>query len=132
MVNHLNYGNHLGYDSVLTIIQEGRMRWLKTNGMTELSLEGSVGYLITHASVDYQGEGFYGDQLRITLYTGAVSRKGFELKYEVKNETTGKVIATAETRHVCFDFGSRKIASCPEKFRILIAVEDGVKLPPRQ
>ena len=26
MVNHLNYANHVGYDSVLTILQEARMR----------------------------------------------------------------------------------------------------------
>lgn len=131
MVNHLNYGNHLGYDSVLSIMQEARMRWLKNNGMTELSVEGSVGYMITHASVSYEGEGHYGDQLQVKLFADSLSRKGFQLSYEILNETTEKVIAVAETRQIFFDFVARKIATAPEGIKTLLLGGEELTLPPR-
>ena len=130
LVNHLNYGNHLGYDSVLSIIQEARMRWLKDNGLTELSLSGSVGYMITHASVDYHGEGFFGDQLCVALSATPPSRRGFQLYYKVTNESSGKVIAEAETKHIFFDFAARKIASAPACFMALFDSDQDVQLPP--
>jgi acyl-CoA thioester hydrolase len=130
LVNHLNYGNHLGYDSVLSILQEARMRWLKSNNMTELGLSGSVGYMITHASVDYHGEGFYGDKLQVRVLAAPPSRRGFELYYHVTNETSGKVIAEAKTKHIFFDFGTRKLASGPESFAALFESGDDLKLPP--
>ena len=124
MVEHLNYGNHLGYDSVLTILQEARMRWLKVHGMSELSLEGSVGYIVTHASVDYEGEAFYGDQLKVRIFGESINRKGFRLVYQVTNEPSGKSIASVDTKHFFFDFSRRSIAVGPERFSSLFASAD--------
>lgn len=129
MVNHLNYGNHLGYDSVLSICQEARMRWLKGHGMTEISLEDSIGYMITDVAMNYRGEGFFGDQLSVKLYADSHSRRGFTLRYEIVNQSTDKVIALGETRHVFFDFQSRRVATSPDKFRELFA-GDEPRLPP--
>jgi len=106
------------------------MRWLKDGGMTELSLSGSVGYMITHASVDYHGEGFFGDQLRVLLSATPPSRREFQLYYKVTNESSGKVIAEAETRQVFFDFAARKIASASAPFLALFASEEDAHLPP--
>lgn len=120
LVSHLNYGNHLGYDAVLSILQDARMRWLREHKMTELSLHGSVGYVISEAFINYKAEGFFGDLLEVSLYGEKLGRKTFCLRYQVTNITTGQTLALAETSHVGFDFDRRAITSLPEPFvRIL-------------
>lgn len=116
LVNHLNYGAHVGYDSVLSILQDARMRWLKRHGLTEVSLEGPVGYVISEVAVNYKSEGFFGDVLDISLYPDSVGRKTFTLKYQITNLTTGRVMTVAETGHVGFNFGTRTLAPLPETF----------------
>lgn len=120
-VNHLNYGNHLGYDSVLSIIQEARMRWLAENKMTELSIENGVGYLVTKVEVDYKAEAFYGDNLLINLAVTNVRKRSFEFQYEVINESSGKIVAIAKTGHVFYDFSNKKIAQSPDCFMKLLS-----------
>jgi acyl-CoA thioester hydrolase len=120
LVSHLNYGNHLGYDSLLSILQDARMRWLNANKMREMSLEGSLGYVISEVVVNYKGEGFFGDILNVSLYPGQHGRKTFSLKYQVTNPAKDMTIALAETTHVGFDFERRTIASLPDSFLKII------------
>lgn len=116
MVSHLNYGNHLGYDSVLSLLHEVRIRWLKEQGMTEFSIEGTVGYLVVDASVSYRAEAFHGDILEISLYVDEVDKRGFRMHYKAMNTQSGKVVATAETGHVMYDYTKKKVARTPETF----------------
>lgn len=97
------------------------MRWLKALSMSEISIEGTVGFIITKASVSYQSEAFYGDPLQVKFSLEALNRRAFQLTYQVTNEATGKVVATAETGHVFFDYSRRAIASCPEKFNAILS-----------
>ena len=39
-ITDLNYGGHVGNDTILSIIHEARMQFLKNAGYTELDLEG--------------------------------------------------------------------------------------------
>ena len=121
LVSHLNYGNHLGYDSLLSILQDARMRWLKENGLSEVSLEGTIGYVISEVVVNYKGEGFFGDLLKVSLYPDQHGRKTFSLKYEVTNVEKNILIALAETSHIGFNFDKRAIASLPDSFLTMLA-----------
>ena len=120
MVNHLNYGNHVGYDSVLTILHEARMQWMHANNITEVSIDGPVGYIVNHASVDYLSEAFYGDELEVVINVDSFRNRRFALSYSIENKTTGKTMAQALTKHVFFDYEKRRIASCPDNFRIIL------------
>ncbi len=117
LVNHLNYGNHLGYDSYLSIIQEARMRWLKQFGMGEKTLHFNVGYFITKATVDYKSEAFYADELRVGLAIKNIKSKAFDMEYIIINNTRNDAVcATAKTSHLCFDFETKKVVNIPESF----------------
>jgi len=116
LVNHLNYGNHLAYDSLLSIIQEGRMRWLGQHDMSELSIEKSVGYLISDVRVNYQSEAFHGDTLEVSLYPDTITSRKFKLLYTVTNQTSGKTVALAETEHIFYDFSRKKVTRRPDRF----------------
>jgi acyl-CoA thioester hydrolase len=37
-ITDINYGNHLGNDALVSILQEARMQWLTSNNYTELNI----------------------------------------------------------------------------------------------
>src|SRR3989338_2148284 len=100
LVAHVNYGNHLGYDSLLSLVQDARMRFLKQHKMTEISIDGFDGYQVIDLAVSYKSEAFHGDLLDVELYISDMTRKTFSIHYKVTNQRTNKVVASAETGHI--------------------------------
>lgn len=115
-INLINYGGHLGNDSVLTLAHEARLRFLKSRGLTELDV-GGPGIIAADAAVVYRSEAFHGERLRIEIGAGEVSRVGFELLYLITEVTSGREVARVRTGLVCFDYGARKVARLPEGLR---------------
>jgi acyl-CoA thioester hydrolase len=76
----LNYGNHLGNDSLLSLVHEARVRFLKSLGFAELDID-DVGILITNLVVNYKAEAFYADDIRIDIEIGEISKTGLDLYY---------------------------------------------------
>jgi acyl-CoA thioester hydrolase len=112
-VSDLNYGNHVGNDRVLTLMQEARVAFYQSLGFkNEMSFEGNIGHVIADAVVIYKSESFLGDVLKIELATTDFSKYGFDIYYRITNQHT-KEVARGKTGVVCFDFEKRKVASVP-------------------
>ena len=54
-VTDLNYGAHVGNDTVLSIIQEARQQYLLSKGYEELNIDG-LGLIMADAMVEYKKE----------------------------------------------------------------------------
>jgi len=118
-VSDLNYGNHVGNDSVLTLMQEARTLFYRSMGFeNEVKLEESVGQIVTDAAIVYKAESFLGDILQFEIAVENFNKYGFDLFYRISNKATGKEVAHGKTGIVCFDYSKRKIASIPEKLII--------------
>ncbi|HMG88821.1 MAG TPA: thioesterase family protein [Chryseolinea sp.] len=114
-ISDLNYGGHVGNDTMLTLLQEARMQFYRSLGFKdETSFEGTVGQIIIDAAVQYKAESFLGDVLVIKIAADDFTKFGFDLLYEVKNKSTGQEIARAKTGIVCFDYQKRKMTWVPE------------------
>jgi acyl-CoA thioester hydrolase len=113
-VTDVNYGNHLGNDSILSLIHEARLQFYRTLGFkNELSFEGSIGQVISDAAIVYKAEAFYGDVLVCKIAAGEFNKYGFDLYYQLMLKESGKEVARAKTGIVCFDYDKRKVASAP-------------------
>jgi acyl-CoA thioester hydrolase len=111
----LNYGNHVGHDSILTIMQEARLLFYRQLGFkNELSFEGPVGQVISDAALVYKSESFMGDILICKIAAADFNKYGFDLLYLLTNKETGKEVARGKTGIVCFDYDKRKVASVPQ------------------
>jgi len=117
-IGDINYGGHLGNDTVLSLIHEARVRFLQKYGFTEANIDG-VGLIMTDAVIVYKSEGFYGDTLTIDVTVGDFSRSGCDFFYRFTNKLTRKEVARAKTGIVFFDYKTRKVVSIPEHFRVL-------------
>ncbi len=114
-VSDLNYGNHVGNDSILTLMQEARALFYRSLGFkNEIELDGSIGQVVADAAVVYKSESFFGDVLQIEIALGEFHKYGFDLFYKITNNTTGKETARGKTGIICFDYEKRKMALIPE------------------
>ncbi len=115
-VSDLNYGNHVGNDSILTLMQEARTLFYRSMGFeSEVKLEGSIGQIVSDAAIVYKAESFLGDTLKVEIAVGDLNKYGFDLYYKITNKATGKEVAQGKKGIVCFDYSKRKMASIPQK-----------------
>lgn len=111
-ITDLNYGAHVGNDTVLSLIHEARMQYLKAIGYTEFEFEG-VGLIMSDVAIEFKAEVFYGDVIEVYVTPGDFSKAGFDLYYKVAKATPEKIVAIAKTGMVCFDYKKRKVVSVP-------------------
>lgn len=116
-ISDINYGGHVGNDSVLTIAHEARVRFLQHLGCKH---EGDVfggSLIMVDAMIAYKGEGFQGDVLRIDIAIADVSKTHFDLLYKIHNVTRSYDLAHVKTALVFFDYERRKISEAPAAFQ---------------
>jgi acyl-CoA thioester hydrolase len=115
-ISDINYGGHVGNDSILSLIHEARLHFLKSFGYTELEFAG-VGLIMADAAIEFKGEAFYGDVLKAYVAVDEISRIGFELYYKLVKGEEETVVALAKTGMICFDYTKRKVTAIPEEVR---------------
>lgn len=120
-ITDLNYGGHVGNDTILSLIHEARVQYLHSLGLTELQFAG-VGLIMSDVAIEFKGEVFYGDVLTARVAASDFSRAGFDLIYQFTQSKDGAEtpVALAKTGMVCFDYAHRKVALLPEEAKRLM------------
>lgn len=113
-ITDVNYGGHVGNDSILSMLHEARMQLLSSRGYSELSLEG-VSLIMADVAIEFKAELFYGEEVIASVAATEFSKVGFELYYKLEKEVEGarKLVATAKTGMICFNYDTRKVAAVP-------------------
>lgn len=114
-ITDINYGGHVGNHTVLSILHEARIQYLKYYGYTELDLNG-ISLIMRNVCIDFKKELFYGDKVIASVSANEFSRVAFEMYYKLETEFQNKntVVATARTGMVGYDYANRKITAIPE------------------
>jgi acyl-CoA thioester hydrolase len=115
-ITDLNYGGHVGNDSILSLIHEIRVQFLRHHGYGELDLAG-VGLIMADVTIEFKSELFYGDALWVSVAAAEFSRVGFELYYRLEKKSGEKMVpvAFARTAMICYDYALKKIVSVPKE-----------------
>jgi acyl-CoA thioester hydrolase len=115
-ITDLNYGGHVGNDSILSLIHEIRVQFLQHHGYGELDLAG-VGLIMADVTIEFRSELFYGDALWASVAAAEFSRVGFELFYKLEKKSGDKStpVAFARTSMICYDYAQKKIVSIPKE-----------------
>ena len=121
-ITDINYGGHVGNDTVLSLIHEARVQFLQHHGYKELEIEG-IGLIMNDAGIEFKLELFYGDTIKVSVSPADFTRIGFDLYYKLEKETDGKtiVVATAKTGMICYDYSLKKIVKIPEKLQVTLS-----------
>jgi YbgC/YbaW family acyl-CoA thioester hydrolase len=119
-ITDLNYGKHVGNDSILSLIHEARVQFLKHHQLSELDFKG-VGLIMADVAIEYKTELFYDDVLKIYVAADDFSSVGFDLIYKLVKNQEETLVALAKTGMVCFDYSRKKVAKVPEEAKALIS-----------
>lgn len=121
-ITDINYGNHVGNDSVLSIIHEARMQMLAHSGFTEMNAGGNS-LIMADVTIAYKAESFYGDKLRIAIFADDIQSGSFSLLYKIETTREERTIsiAHASTGMVCFDYEKRKIVPMTDELRTFLS-----------
>ena len=112
-ITDLNYGGHLGNDALLGLLHEARVQFLRSIGLVnDYDPVTKLGLIMVDVAVEYKGEAFHGDVLRVQMAGNDRSKYGFDVVYHVHNQA-GKEIARAKTGMLCFDYNIRKLRPLP-------------------
>ncbi|UYZ58101.1 thioesterase family protein [Hymenobacter latericus] len=112
-ITDLNYGAHLGNDALVSLLHEARVQFLRHMELAEYDPATKQGMIMSDLAVEYKGEGFYGDVLRVQMAATDLHKYGFDVVYHIQT-TEGRDIARAKTGMLCFDYNTRKLALLPE------------------
>ncbi|HUQ64547.1 MAG TPA: thioesterase family protein [Flavitalea sp.] len=111
-ITDLNYGGHVGNDSILSIIHEARAQFFKSFGYSEINL-GGPGTIMSDVVINFNNELFYGDVVHVSVAVMNISRVAFDIVYLLMKQNVK--VAEAKTGMVCFDYEKKKVMSVPEE-----------------
>lgn len=122
-ISDINYGGHLGHDTVLTLTHEARVRFFEQYGFTELDVFGP-GIVISDVAVTYKSEGFYGHRIIIEIAVCDYTKYGCDLVYKLTEKQSGEDLAYAKTGIVFMNYAKREVVAVPEGFKKLFGSSD--------
>ena len=114
-ISDINYGNHVGNDSILSIVHEARCRFFAKLGFSELDVDG-YGIIMTDSAIVYKSESHYGETLTINISTQDHNKYGCDIIYQITEKKTLRVVAEVKTGIVFFDYTQKKVVSPPQAF----------------
>jgi acyl-CoA thioester hydrolase len=73
--------------------------------------------ILARTSCDFRSQAGMGDVLAVSVRPGRVGKTSFELKYEVREKSTGRLVAEGDSVQVCFDYATNEKRPVPEWLR---------------
>jgi len=124
-ITDINYGGHVGNDTILSIIHEARMQFFKHFNYAEMRFAG-VGIILADVGIEFKSELFYGDTIVAYVAAGEFSKVSFDVFYRLEKRSDDKniLVAIAKTGVVCYDYEKKKIAVVPEEVREKLAIDN--------
>jgi acyl-CoA thioester hydrolase len=114
--SYLNAGGHMGNDSLVSLLNEARTRFMKAVGLADLMPEGT--YLINaDSAVIYRSEAFHNDRLRFQVAVTDFHKYGCDVVSRVTHAESGKEVALAKAGMLCFDRKTHKLFQAPAEFQ---------------
>lgn len=116
-VSDINYGNHVGNDSLVSFLHEARVQFLAHMGYTEFDIEG-LGLIQADLMVRYKNEAFLGDKLSCKIFFVNFSARSFDMICAITTERNHQKITIAEAKVglVCYNYQTKSIAHLPAPF----------------
>jgi len=114
-VTDINGANHLGNDSMISMISEARARFLfaKTG---ETAQGDGPGIIVTDLATTYRSEAYARDQLCFDVGVMDFNKYGGDIIFRITRERDAALIAMAKSGFVFFDYATRRVTEMPKDF----------------
>lgn len=114
-VTDINGANHLGNDSMVSMLSEARARFLFDCGVSDRGADG-MGIIVTDLATSYKAEAHARDELLFEVGLADFNRYGGDITFRVSRPADGVLVALAKYGFVFFDYHAGKVVAMPEHF----------------
>jgi acyl-CoA thioesterase FadM len=111
----INSANHLGNDSMISMISEARARFLFEFGIQETQGDG-VGIIVSDLATTYRSEAHARDQLLFEVGVMDFNRYGGDITFRITRPQDLALVAMAKSGFVFFNYQLKKVVPMPEAF----------------
>ncbi|MCL6631555.1 MAG: acyl-CoA thioesterase [Alicyclobacillus herbarius] len=107
MFGHVNNARYFTY------MEEARVKFLEdVVGADELPT------ILASAKVDFRGQTFFRDCVRIETWISRIGHKSFEFSYRMTRDNTGELLFEGSTVLVCYDYERMESIPIPPEWRV--------------
>jgi acyl-CoA thioester hydrolase len=86
-------------------------------------------FIMAEISISYRSPAMLGDQLVIELYVSKTGHKSFVFEYQITEQKSGRLIATACSTQVWYDYAARESRLVPEEMITRMETLQGRPIP---
>lgn len=115
-VTDINAANHLGNDSMISMISEARARFLFEYGVAETERDGT-GIIVTDLATTYRAEAHARDQLLFEVGVMDFNKYGGDIIFRVTRPRDKTLVAMAKSGFVFFNYKTSQVVNMPDEFR---------------
>ena len=115
-VTDINGANHLGNDSMISMISEARARFLYDFGVRETEGDGT-GIIITDLATTYRAEAHARDQLLFEVGVMDFNKYGGDITFRVTRPRDKTLVAMAKSGFVFYNYKTSQVVVIPDEFR---------------
>jgi acyl-CoA thioesterase FadM len=115
-VTDINAANHLGNDSMISMISEARARFLFEFGIAESERDGT-GIIVTDLATTYRAEAHARDQLLFEVGVMDFNKYGGDIIFRVTRPRDKTLVAMAKSGFVFYNYKTSQVVAMPEEFR---------------
>ncbi len=123
-VTDMNYGRHLGHDTLVSLLHEARIQALGALGLTEWDM-GGYPSVVADLAVQYQSEARWPDALLVETAIPAPRGRALTVYHRVLHAEGGRPVATARLNLVLIDPAAGRPVAVPEAVVAALAGAEG-------
>jgi len=114
-VTDINGANHLGNDSMISMISEARARFLFEFRIEE-NQEDGVGIIVTDLATTYKAEAHARDRLMFEVGVMDFNKYGGDIIFRITRPADGTLVAMAKSGFVFFNYRLGHVVPMPAAF----------------
>lgn len=115
-VTDINAANHLGNDSMISMISEARARFLFEFGVAEAGHDGT-GIIVTDLATTYRAEAHARDQLLFEVGVMDFNKYGGDIIFRITRPKDKTSVAMAKQGFVFYNYKTRQVVAMPDEFK---------------
>jgi acyl-CoA thioester hydrolase len=117
---------HVNNSRFLTYLESARMGYLMSLDLFDGENFFDFNMIVADIHISYLAPIKFSQKVRVWIRAERLGRKSLTFVYEIRDEDTRQVLASAETIMVTFDYHQQKSIPVPEKWRSAISQREGV------
>ncbi len=114
---------HVNNAVYLTYLEMGRLAYYRE--LMGLSHPKDFNFILAHVSIDFRSPVVLGETVYVGVRVTRVGKKSFHFEYELREATTGRLVAEATSVQVMYDYARQTTVPVAPEFRKRLEAFEG-------